>query len=305
MKTLTCSLLATLLVSPAAFAQKSAPDYSKPAAPHTNPPPAVFVVDPPPPPIAVQQPGKPVPAYVYDQKPAPGHPLLISPEQGQVIINHFKPAFAKLGTPRLLIHVNRDLGDDPSGTKPIHHTESVEAAAPAAADTNAAPAVKNVEKNEHRADETRPPTSPADKQTVRDVERLFGRPFRAAGATLVDQKVAAELLGDKPIAAFVGAGDTPESQKDREAIGKVADAVIEIVISSKPVTTTTSTGEQTVATPEIHATIISLKDATILGQVSSSEVTAHVPPATLATYSVQEITEATALALMRDMTPAP
>ncbi|MFO1476679.1 MAG: hypothetical protein U1F98_08515 [Verrucomicrobiota bacterium] len=312
MKTLTFSLLAGLLMVPAAFGQKAPPDYSRVPGPPVKPPPSDFVVDPPPPPIAVQQPGKPVPVYVYDQKPAAGRQPLISPEQAQGIVNRFKAAYPKMGSPRFLIYVNRELVEqDQNGMKLVNRTETVETASAAvtnasAADTNAAPAVKSVEKNEYRADAAaRPQPTLADKQTVRDVERLFGRPLRAAGASIVDQKVAAELIADRPITEVIGAGDSPQARKDREAVNKIADAVIEILISSKPATVATTTGEQTVALPDIQATVVSLKDAKIIGQASSAEVTANIPPAVLATYNVREITEATALALMQDMTPAP
>jgi len=135
------------------------------------------------------------------------------------------------------------------------------------------------------------------------VERLFGRPLRDAGAGLVDEKVAAALIADKPLDAFIGTTDTPEARKDREAIGKIADAVIEILISSKTVTVPTISGTQDIAIPDIQATAIGLKDSKILGQASSSDVTGRVPPATLGNFGVNEITEATALALMEDMTP--
>ena len=63
-------------------------------------------------------------------------------------------------------------------------------------------------------------------------------------------------------------------------------------------------GDQTVVTPDIQATAINLKDSKILGQASSADLTARVPPTALAGFSVPEITEATALALMDDMAPA-
>ena len=43
----------------------------------------------------------------------------------------------------------------------------------------------------------------ARRQMVRDVERLFGRPLRAGGARLADQRVAEEILADKPIANVI------------------------------------------------------------------------------------------------------
>ncbi len=200
---------------------------------------------------------------VYDQKQYGGHAPLIAPEQAQGIIDRFKAAYPKLGSPRFLFYVNRELS----------------AATPAA--------------------------TLADKQTVRDVERLFGRPLRQAGASLADQKVAAELLAGKPVTEVVGTTDTPQSRKDHEALLKIADVVIEILISSKTVTVPTIADAQTIALPDIQATAIRLSDSKILGQATSSDVTNRVPPPSLSGYGVPEITEATALALMEDLTTAP
>ena len=129
--------------------------------------------------------------------------------------------------------------------------------------------------------------------------------MREAGATLVDQKVAAQLIANRPLEDFVGTADTPEARKDREALTKSADAVIEVLMSSRDVSVPTISGAQTVSVPEIQATAINLKDSKIIGQAASSEVTSRVPPSSLGGYDVSEITEATALALMEDMTPNP
>jgi hypothetical protein len=208
-----------------------------------------------------------------------------------------------LGSPRFLIYVNRELVNQQPGMKLVHRSENIESARKDnPAGSNADSTVKSTESNEYRADDKAQPAL-ADQQTVRDVERLFGRPLRDAGASLVDQKVAAALIADKPLDEFIGTTDTPEARKDREAIGKIADAVIEVLISSKTVTVPTISGTQDIAIPDIQATAIGLKDSKILGQASSSDVTGHVPPSTLGNFSVNEITEATALALMEDMTP--
>jgi hypothetical protein len=298
MKTLNLVIiLGTVAVLPAAYAQRGV--YSFPKPPVTNLPPAVYVVDPPPPPLAtLQQPAK---VYVYEQKPLAGRTVLVTPEQAQTIINRFKDAYPKLGSPRLLIYVNRELVNEQSGMKLIRREERIESAR-SSGETNAGTSVKSVENNTYRAD-GRSPLTLADKQTVRDVERLFGRPLRSAGASLADQMVAAQLIADRPIAEFIGTTDTPQARKDREALGKIADAVIEVLISSKNVDYLTITGKKTAVVPDIQVTAISLKDSKILGQASSSDVTSRVPAATLANFDVREITEATALALMEDMSP--
>jgi len=243
---------------------------------------------------------QPAPAYSYEQRPVAGPGPLVTAEQAQNIISRFKEAYPKLGNPRLLIYVNRDLVDEQSGMKLIRREEKTESSR---GGTNE-PAIKSTGENLYRADGKPQPTL-ADKQTIRDVERLFGRPLRAAGASLVDQKVATQLIADRPLSDFIGSTDTPQARRDREALNKVADAVIEILISSKTVNVPTISSSQTVTVPDVQATAISLKDSKILGQASSSDVTSHVLPANLGNYDVRAVTEATALTLMEDMTPNP
>jgi hypothetical protein len=291
--------LGVLAVLPVAYAQKGTQVFPPPPPP--PPPPPDVVAQPPPPPLSeFQNPPKQV--YVYDQKPLGARPPLVTPEQAQTIISRFKTAYPKLGSPRLLIYVNRELVDEQSGMKLIHRSERIESARKSA-NSNATSNVKGVENNEYRSDGKPQPTL-ADKQTIRDVERIFGRPLRDAGAGLVDQKIATQLIADKPLDEFIGSTDTPQARKDREALGKIADAVIEVLISSKTITVPTISGSQNITVPDIQATAITLKDSRILGQASSSDVTTRVPASALGSFDVREVTEATALALMEDMTPA-
>jgi hypothetical protein len=293
MKTLNrLGFLIAVALLPAACAQKG-------SAPATMQPPQDYVAAAPPA-TSPPQP-QPQPAYVYEQKPVTGRPALVTSEQAQAIINRFKAAYPQLGSPRILIYVNRELVDEESGMKLVRRKERLESTHDLA-DTNGAAAVKSVERNTYEASGKAQPTL-ADRQTVRDVERLFGRPLRAAGATLVDQKVAAELIADKPIADFIGTTDTPQARKDREALARIADAVIEVLISSKSMTVPTISGSQNLKVPDIQATAINLKDSRILGQAASSDVLARVPPSTLGNFDVREVTEATALSLMDDMAP--
>jgi len=62
-------------------------------------------------------------------------------------------------------------------------------------------------------------------------------------------------------------------------------------------------GDAMLAVPDIQATAIRLKDAAIVGQASASDVIGRGAQAGRAAqrFSVQDITEATALALMEDM----
>lgn len=237
------------------------------------------------------------PAYVYDQKVYGGRAALVSQEQAQGIIDRFKGAYPKLGSPRFLIYVNRELVNQQSGMKLIKREEKTESVR---GGTNSEPVFKSTGENSYRADDKSAPTL-ADKQTVRDVERLFGRSLRAGGATLADQSVAAQLIADRPLAEFIGSTDVPQARKDREALNQSADVVIEILISSKTVDVNTISGTQTYSVPDIQATAIRLKDARILAQASSSDIGNRIPPYAFAQYSVDEITEATALELMEDL----
>lgn len=278
---------------------------------------------PPPPPPLYQDTSLPsrapqqAPVYVYEQKPMPGRPVLLTGEQAQSIIDRFKSAYPQLGSPRFLVYVNRELIEDPSGIKLSQRTERIESTRTQSSAkhtgnsvaTNPPPGqsssttTRSTHENTYRADDNAARPALADKQTIRDVERLFGRPLRAAGANLADQRVASQLLTDKPIGQFIGTTESLQARKEREALLKVADAVIEVLISSKTITVPTVSGDQNISVPDIQATAVSLKDARVLGQASSSDVTMRVPPASLRYFDVREITEATALALMEDMSP--
>jgi hypothetical protein len=295
------TILVALSILPMAQAQRGTLQFEE--TPPRNPPPApprIYQVQPQPA-IAPATPAQPGPVYVYDQKPLGGRPALVTQEQAQTIIDSFKEAYSKLGSPRFLIYVNRELVDEQSGMKLIKRNEHVESTRNSDGE-NAGSTVKATGKNTYRSDGKAQPTL-ADKQTVRDVERLFGRPLRTSGANLADQRVAAQLIADRPLNEFIGTTDSPQARKDREALSKITDAVIEILISSKNVTVQNISGSQNVSIPDIQATAIRLSDSRILGQASSSDVTTRVPPATLGSFNVSEIAEATALALMEDMTP--
>ena len=142
-----------------------------------------------------------------------------------------------------------------------------------------------------------------DKQTVRDIERLFGRPLRAGGARLADQRTATALIADKPLDHFTTA--TNESaRKDREALTRVADVVIEILVSTRTVQTASLTGDNTrQSVPDIQATAIRVSDSAIIGQASATDVLGKDRAAgrVARQFEVRDIAEATALALMEDI----
>lgn len=263
---------------------------------------------------------------------APENRSLVAPDQARAVVEKFTEAYAKLGKPRILFYVNRDLVDASSGLHLAKRTERTEADraetksdvdAPAAAgapqtqiNVNSSGAVApapvgrgtTTTTKEHVAAENTyestaaPQLSLADRQTVRDVERLFGRPFRAAGAQLADQRIASALIADKPFDHFTASGNE-QARKDREALAKVADIVIEVLISSREVLMPKVSGDQTTVVPDIQATAIRLSDSAIVGQATARDVLGKDRDAgrLLNNFDVNDIAEATALALMEDM----
>lgn len=277
--------------------------------------------------------------YVYDQKPVGGRPVLIAPETAQALITRFKTNYAKLGSPRMVIYVNRDLVDETSGVKLAERKERVqsnttEVKSEYKADPNAPqptgttiPSASNVtivgdvggnrhnvpgsgnvstktekstQENTYRNTEKAGATL-ADRQTVRDVERLFCRPLRMAGASIADQRVATQLLAGRPLERLQT--DAEQARKDREALGKIADVAVEVLISSRNITVPEVSGDKTYAVPDIQATAIRLRDSQILGQATASDIIGKDQYAgrIVRNFDVREISEATALALMEDM----
>jgi len=208
---------------------------------------------------------------------------LVTPDAAKAIVDKFRAAFAQTEGPRFIFYVNRELIDAESGLKLIKRTERTEAdRSETSSNGQAAPGSQNEKIIAHNTYEAKDAAAPtlADRQTVRDVERLFGRPFRAAGSRLADQ-----------------------ARKDREAIANVDDIAVEVLVSSRNVTVSNVSGDETVTVPDIQATAIRLKDSAIIGQASSSDILGKDPQAARVAqhYDVRDITEATALALMEDM----
>jgi hypothetical protein len=276
--------------------------------------------------------------YVYDQKPVTGRPVLIAPETAKALVDRFKANYAKLGSPRMVVYVNRDLVDETSGVKLAERKERVQSNATEVkseykADPNAPqtsttiPSASNVtivgdvsgnrnnipgsgnvntktekstQENTYRNTEKTGATL-ADKQTVRDVERLFGRPLRMAGASIADQRVATQLLAGRPLQKLQT--EAEQARKDREALGKIADVAVEILISSRQMTVPEVSGDKTYSVPDIQATAIRLSDSRVMGQATASDIIGKDQYAgrIVRNFDVREIAEATALALMEDM----
>lgn len=229
-----------------------------------------------PPPVAqapVRLPSPEIPRANQGQRVFPPSPdTLVSRQNAEGVLEGFRRAYKTDGAPRIVIYVNRALVDP-------------------------APVAREGEKS------TPPPPRPApalaDQQTVREVERLFGRAFRHAGAQLSDQTIAATLLPTEPGAHLTG----DPAAREREALAKMADIAIEVLISSRSLVIPELGGDAMLNVPDIQATAIRLKDAAIVGQAAASDVIGRGAQAGRAVrrFSMQDITEATALALMEDM----
>jgi hypothetical protein len=266
-------------------------------------PPPIYVQPPvygqTPPPVAQQPPSQ---VYVYDQKPLQQPPMLVSAADAQVTVDAFRTNYQTLGNPRILIYVNRDLVDDQSGLKLSGRSETVKTKRQSDLNaTNGSVTTESVAKNNYYNNGQATKPTLADRQTVRDVERLMGRPLRAAGVTLVDQRVAGQVMENRPLDSLTG--ETEQARKDRAAVNRFADVVLEVLISSRSVTVPEISGDRTYTVPDIQVTAIRLKDSKVIGQASATDVLnrAGGPAIAARNFSVQDITEATALALMNDM----
>ena len=231
-------------------------------------------------------PGEPAQQRVY----GPSSDTLISRQAADGILEGFRKAYNKTdGAPRVVIYVNRALVDTVNGFKLTDRREQFE--------RNGA-SLKTSGTNTYKARDAAAPVL-ADQQTVREIERLFGRAFRHAGAQLADQKIATSLLPEEPGAHLTG----DQAAKDRQALSNIADLAIEVLISSRNIVVPEVSGDVMVPVPDIQATAIRLKDAAIVGQAAASDVIGKGSQAGRAVrqFSVQDITEATAIALMDDM----
>ncbi len=245
-----------------------------------TPPPVVQAIQAPLPPVAQAGPQR-----VY----APSGDTLIARQSADGILEGFRKLNKTDGAPRIVIYVNRALVDTATGLKLTGRSEKY---------YKENDTVKTSGEKTYAVKDAPPPTL-ADQQTVREIERLFGRAFRNAGATLADQKMAVALLEDRPGHRLVG----DQAAKDREAMGKIADVAIEVLISSRSLTVPEVSGDKTYSVPDIQATAIRLKDSVIIGQASASDILGRdvQAGAIMRQFGVRDITEATALALMEDM----
>lgn len=230
----------------------------------------------------------------------PSRDTLISRQDADGILEGFKKAYKTDGAPRIVIYVNRALIDTASAAWNAGSAAASERRGTASRPADGAYASPPPSPEPRGAPPTAAPVPTlADQQTVREIERLFGRAFRHAGAQLADQKIAASLLPDAPGAPLTG----DPAAKDRKALADIADIAIEVLISSRNLTMPEVSGDVTINVPDIQATAIRLKDSAIVGQAAASEIIGRGAQAGNAVrrFSAQDITEATALALMEDM----
>lgn len=279
-----CLLFATVTSTLAPFFVASSSAQTSPAP--TSPPIVQALPRGTPAPVPVPQPGQT--AQSAQRVYGPSGDTLIARQAADGVLEGFRKVYVSDGAPRVVIYVNRTLVDTADGLKLTERTEYFE---------QSAETTKTSGTNIYKAKETTAPAL-ADQQTVREVERLFGRAFRHAGAQLADQTIAASLLPDDG-AHLVG----KKAAQDRKALANIADIAIEVLISSRNLTVPEISGDVTYPVPDIQATAIRLSDAAIVGQAAASDIIGKGVQAgrVIRQFSVQDITEATAIALMDDM----
>lgn len=228
----------------------------------------------------------------------PNRQALITPEAAKTLSDKFRAAFGQTTSPRIVVYVNRALIEDNSGLQLSGRTEKFYQSSNS--DKGAAPTTTTDKsgENTYTASSTPKPTL-ADQQTVREIERLFGRVFRNAGAKLADPRAAAALLADEPQIRLGG----EQAARERDALKQIADIAVEVLISSRNLTVTGLSGDSTYTVPDIQVTAIRLSDSAIVGQAAASDILGPDREAARIArqFAVPDITEATAFALMEDM----
>ncbi len=227
-----------------------------------------------------------VPVHKNTNDPSPGtkHVYTVSPglplqtiytaEQAKAIVEEFRITYAKLGGPKIDVRVNFPRGAVQVPQLPIVGVGGVPAIDPATGlpmPAGGAPAAGGIPGTPARIFDTDELSS---KQTKREVERLFGRPLRMAGVTLMDAD-----LTNLPEVSF------------------------EVLISEREITVNGIKGKQTHSVPDIQVTAIRMTDGRIIGQATVLDLFPKRSTAArmLQRYDIQQLTEATALALMKDI----
>jgi hypothetical protein len=226
-------------------------------------------------------------------------PALINEEAAKDVTARFREAYAKDGALRIVVFVNRAIEEERGGLRLTGRTERFnETTTEKDGEPGTTTSDVSGENTYETAEMDEAPTI-ADRQTEREIERLFGRVFRHGGAVLADARAASVLRESggegRRVAQLAG--------RERAALKEVADVAIEVWVSSRPLTVRTVSGDVTLEAPDLQVTAVRLSDAAIVGQAAASDLLgAGVRAAQIVRqFGVAEITEATAFALMEDM----
>ena len=219
--------------------------------------------------------------YTYTESPATPLNLLYTPEQARNIVDNFKLAYAKMGQPRIDIRVNLPYGTVPASPLPVPGVQFSPTIDPntglprtqplagvASIPANPAPAGAPIPTQIFDA------SALTERQTQREVETLFGRPLRSAGAQLVESSLT-----------------------------NLPELTFEVLISERELVLQGISKKENITVPDIQVTALRLADARIVGQASVLDLFARKEQAAhmLRRYDLRQLTEATALALMQDI----
>jgi hypothetical protein len=244
-----------------------------------------------------------LPSALADNPKAPdatawnaGPPMPVADREGTV--QAFRAAYAKLGRPRLLVFVNRELVRDrgemlaaertdrsvktkgdpvpllPSSTVQIG-ADNRAASSPAAVSGKGGEAQTSTGVSTRRAEPAHRPPAPISEQEAREFEEAFQEPFADAGARFVDQAAAelAQRLFRDPDPNFLTAPADDRERREVESLRKSADLAIQLLVRKKSVPILQPSGDDRAEERvSVTATAINLKDGAKLAQVSSDSL---------------------------------
>ncbi|MFM1555171.1 MAG: hypothetical protein ACKJR1_01645 [Limisphaerales bacterium] len=205
--------------------------------------------------------------YMYTVSPAVPLSQIYNAQQAQQIVEDFRAAYVKLGAPRININVNL-----PQGTFEVPQIPTVGVGGTPQIDpATGLPMPVGVGGAAPRIFDT---AELSTRQTKREVELLFGRPLRLAGATLIDP-----------------------------AQTNLPELTLEILLGEREIKVPGINGPKSHTVPDIIVTATRAADGQVLGQATVLDLFKHQAAAArmLQRYNIQQLTEATALALMKDI----
>lgn len=226
-----------------------------------------------------------------------GPPMPIPDRDG--VVQSFRGNYARLGKPRLLIFVNRELVRDrgellqtertdrsiktkgdpvpllPSSTVQIGADNRATASSPAAVSGKGGEAQTSIGVSVRRAEPQHRPPPAVTEMEAREMEEAFQQPFADAGARFVDQQTAelAQRLFRDADPNFLTAPADDRERREVESLRKSVDLAIEILVRKKRVTILQPSGEdRSEERISVIATALSLKDGAKVAQVSSDSL---------------------------------